>query len=65
MNDLEAARHIEQALLNLPEDYPDKDKAVRAYGRLILGRLDLKPWAGYMFHSPDKDSKWWVYKKED
>ena len=42
-DDLEAARQIDQALMNLPHNYPDKDKAQRAFGRLILGHLGLKP----------------------
>lgn len=46
MNDLEAARHIDQALFNLQEDYPFKAEAHRAFGRLILGRLRLKPKRG-------------------
>ena len=45
MNDLQAARYIDQALANLPSDYPANARAMalRAFGRLILGRLGLKP----------------------
>ena len=45
MNDLQAARYIDQALANLPATYPDYKRAMahRAFGRLILGRLGLKP----------------------
>lgn len=45
MNDLQAARYIDQALSNLPKDYPEHFRAManRAYGRSILGRLGLKP----------------------
>ena len=43
--DLQAARYIDQALANLPRDYPEHSRAMahRAFGRLILGRLGLKP----------------------
>lgn len=42
MDDMEAARQIDQALMNLRKDYPYRDMAHRAFGRLILGRLGLK-----------------------
>ena len=70
MDDLEAARHIDQALMNLPEDYPYRWKAHEAYGRLILGRLGLKPLDSYIPHMPykgcrwHKGCKWWLIKKE-
>jgi len=41
MDDEEASRHLEQALLNLPDDYPYKEQAFRAYGLLVIGRLEV------------------------
>ena len=43
MNDLEASRQLKRALINLPNDYPDGDKAHEAFGYLVLGRLGIKP----------------------
>lgn len=62
MDDLEAARHIDQALTNLPDDYPYRDEAFQAFGRLILGRLNLKPFEGYIHHVPHEGCKWWLLK---
>lgn len=42
MTDLECARHISQALLNLPEDYPYKNEANEAFGQLILSQPKLR-----------------------
>lgn len=41
LKDIEAARHLSQALVNLPDDYPDRGEAFKAYGRLIFGRLGI------------------------
>lgn len=41
-SDLEAARQLDQALFNLREDYPYKEQAQRAFGRLILGKLGIR-----------------------
>ncbi len=58
MTDLEAAREISQALLNLPKDYPYVNEANEAFGRLILGELKLK--GNWLLKLPDETCKFTV-----
>lgn len=43
IDDLEASRYIHQALLNVPQNYPYRDMAIRSFGMLIWGMLGLMP----------------------
>ena len=51
MNDIEASKQLEQALHNLPRNYPFLAEAFRAYGYLVLGKLGvLHPYHAIRIH---------------
>lgn len=43
VSDEDCALYLREALMNLNDNYPNRDKANGAYGRLILGKLNIKP----------------------